>query len=52
MPHLHCTKCQHEYEASDLARACDWCGAPGRVLEEKTPLERMLERILPKEEKR
>lgn len=47
MPHYHCRKCHHEFEyipfdEDDLK--CDWCGADRpRVLEEKTPLEKMCE---------
>jgi len=42
MPYYHCSKCHHEWEGSQ-ERVCDWCGAvAGRVLEEKTPLERMI----------
>lgn len=43
MPLLHCSECHHEWEATNEEEVCDWCGAPGFVLEEKTELERMLE---------
>lgn len=42
MPLLHCTKCHHEYEGQKTTK-CDWCGAKGHVLEEKTPIERWIE---------
>ena len=33
----------HEWETTDLKENCRWCKSPiGKVLEEKTPLERML----------
>jgi hypothetical protein len=40
MPLWHCTKCHHEWESVD-GENCDWCGAPGRVLEDKTPMEKV-----------
>jgi len=45
MPYVHCSNCHHEWECSkDCTGKCDWCGSPvGEVLEDKTPLERMLE---------
>lgn len=39
MPHYGCTKCHHEWDGSVDDSVCDWCCAPGRVLEEHTPLE-------------
>jgi hypothetical protein len=51
MPLFHCTKCHHEWEHSgDKESICDWCGAPGKILEEKTPMEsvdwsKLLERL-------
>jgi len=43
MPYYHCRKCHHEYEGFDNPK-CDWCGADNpKVLEDKTPLERMCE---------
>ena len=42
MPYLKCNKCHHEWEGSKSSK-CDWCGAGGRILEEKTPLEKMVE---------
>lgn len=43
MPYVHCSRCDHEWETTDLKEKCDWCGHPiGRVLEKETPLERML----------
>ena len=45
MPYYHCRKCQHEFEAIPFEGEilkCDWCGADEpRVLEDKTPLEKM-----------
>jgi len=42
VPYWGCTKCHHEWEGGRDDTVCDWCGAPGEVLEEKTPLEKML----------
>ncbi|MHC4298772.1 MAG: hypothetical protein ACYS7Y_15940 [Planctomycetota bacterium] len=42
MPHWKCTKCHHEWDGSRDKSMCDWCEAPGRVLEENTPLELMI----------
>lgn len=44
MPYWGCTACHHEWEGSE--GVCDWCGAKGKVLEEKTPLERMVEALV------
>lgn len=45
MPYYHCSKCHHEWEDSQES-TCDWCGAVDpQVLEEKTPLERMVKWI-------
>ena len=45
MPYYHCRKCQHEFETIPFEGEelkCDWCGADRpRILEEKTPLEKM-----------
>jgi hypothetical protein len=41
MPYLKCCKCHHEWEGAKSSK-CDWCGAKGEILEEKTPLEKML----------
>jgi hypothetical protein len=43
MPLFHCTDCHHEWEGTDEDYKCEWCGEPGRILEEKTPLEKMTE---------
>ena len=47
MPYYHCRKCQHEFEAIPFdgeTLKCDWCGVDRpRILEEKTPLEKMCE---------
>ena len=40
MPYLKCTKCHHELEGKENEK-CNWCGADTRVLEEKTPLEKL-----------
>lgn len=45
MPLYHCTKCQHEWEGTKNMDVCDWCGAPGYILVEATPLELMLKHI-------
>ena len=26
---IHCTKCHHEWQGTELPSTCDWCGAPG-----------------------
>lgn len=45
MPLLHCVNCHHEWESVSRYSKCDWCGADGDVIEEKTPLERMAESL-------
>ena len=46
MPHYKCTQCHHEWDAiprhPGLVELCDWCGAPSFILENKTPLEKMV----------
>jgi len=42
MPLMHCMECHHEWESTTEESLCDWCGAAGYVLEEKTELEVML----------
>lgn len=39
MSYWHCTKCHHEWEGIKDDEECDWCGNPGYILEETTPLE-------------
>ena len=51
MPLFKCSKCHHEWEGSTTDKQCDWCGAPGKVLEEKTPLERLLDSWYDKEKR-
>jgi len=41
MPLMHCSKCHHEWESVDKESRCDWCGADGKVLEDKTSLEKV-----------
>ena len=41
MPLMHCSKCHHEWESIDKESLCDWCGAPGKVLEDKTVMEKV-----------
>jgi len=41
MPLMHCSKCHHEWESADKESCCDWCGSPGKVLEDKTPMEKV-----------
>lgn len=45
MPLLHCSNCHHEYEGIDYKEICDWCGSPGYIIDEKTPVEKMCEEI-------
>ena len=44
MPLLHCTKCHHEWEKSNLEKhfVCDWCHSPGKIIEKETPFERFM----------
>jgi hypothetical protein len=40
MPLYHCTECHHEWEKSGKEeRSCDWCGAPGRMIQAETAFE-------------
>jgi len=49
MPLFKCTKCHHEWEGNiDI---CDWCGAKGKIIEEKTPLEKSIEYLLNSKDK-
>jgi hypothetical protein len=41
MPILHCDACHHEWEGAATSR-CDWCGDSSHVLEEQSPLEKMV----------
>ena len=41
MAYWHCTECHHEWESVD-GDPCDWCGCPGYILEDSTPLERFV----------
>ena len=43
MPYFHCLKCDFEWEGRITSR-CPWCGSRGYILEEKTPLEKAVER--------
>jgi DNA-directed RNA polymerase subunit RPC12/RpoP len=47
MPLFHCISCHHEWEgiAKGDEPTCDWCGSHGYILEEKTPLELMVEEM-------
>ena len=42
MPLLHCKKCHHEWESSNVNSTCDWCGSKSYVLEDKTCFERFI----------
>ena len=50
MPYWKCGKCHHEFEAVTLVDkkdgegyvCCDWCDGYAYILEEETPLEKML----------
>jgi len=44
MPLLKCTKCHHEWEGHN--GPCDWCGADGFVIQEKTAFETFVSRML------
>jgi hypothetical protein len=53
MPYFKCSKCHHEWEGSINIHKekCEWCGAPGKVLEEKTPLEKLIDSWYDKEKR-
>ena len=38
----HCISCEHEWEAV-ADKVCDWCGQPGKVIQEKTQFEKFLD---------
>ena len=38
MPIFHCNDCHHEWESMSNI-SCDWCGASGYILDNKTALE-------------
>ncbi len=42
MPLYKCTSCQHEWEGSKTMTICDWCDSPGIILEDETPLDKMI----------
>lgn len=47
MPLFHCKKCHHEWEGSKTEEPkCDWCGAGGFIIEDKTPVEKMVDKML------
>lgn len=41
MPLMKCKRCHHEWEGQ-REDVCDWCSGESLVLDETTPLERML----------
>lgn len=49
MPLYHCSQCHHEFERypeyKNKIELCDWCSAPGVVIQEKTSLESMVDDI-------
>ena len=52
MPYYHCNKCHHEFESFPEKRgaecvnpSCDWCGGDSYILEDETPLEKMMNHI-------
>jgi len=49
MPYYKCCSCHHEWERIPENKyvnvLCDWCGSPSYILEEKTPLEKMVDDI-------
>ena len=47
MPLFHCVKCHHEWEGygKGLTPICDWCGAHGFIIEEKTSMELMMDEM-------
>lgn len=45
MPLMHCEDCHHEWETIETKSLCAWCGAKGYILEEKTSLDRFMEKI-------
>ena len=50
MPLFHCSNCHHEFEEVKIVEKdgiegyvlCDWCGSTAYILEDETPLEKML----------
>jgi Zn finger protein HypA/HybF involved in hydrogenase expression len=51
MPYFKCIECHHEWESADLASNCSWCKSKGYILEESTPLEKLIKYLL-EEDKR
>jgi hypothetical protein len=42
VPLFHCNKCHHEWEGTKDMNMCTWCGTESYILEEQTPLEKMI----------
>ncbi len=42
MPLFHCNDCHHEWEGNKYMTRCGWCNGSSYILEEFTPLEKML----------
>jgi len=45
MPYRHCNKCHHEWEGGKDDEICDWCGGDSYILEDETPVEKMIKNI-------
>lgn len=46
MPYWKCKSCHHEFEkAVEEVPSCDWCGSTSYILENETPLEKMMNEI-------
>ncbi len=52
MPYFGCTMCHHEWEGVAQHTVCDWCGSAGQVLEDETPLEKTVRRLVAEMRKR
>ena len=49
MPIYKCEVCHHEWEGHNPK--CDWCGGDSYILEEKTPVEKLVDYLLSEEGK-
>lgn len=52
MPLFKCLKCHHEWESVFPKSCCDWCGSPGKIIQEKTSFEEFIEEYCKQEKSR